>query len=936
MKKIVIFIAAAFASLSLAAQQNPMLQPLPNDPAVKVGQLENGLTYYIRKNSLPEHRAEFYLATKAGGIFETPDQDGLAHFLEHMCFNGTERFPGKGILNYLQSIGAEFGRNINASTGFEETQYMLNNIPVERPEVADSCLLILSEYAHYVLNQQEELDLERPVIIEERRSRRNAQWRTFEASLPYYFGNTKYATCTLIGSEENLRNFEKKSIDTFYATWYHPDRQAVVVVGDIDPERMESKIREYFGRIPACENPAPDPQIEFPANAEPVVGIITDPEITSPSVELTWKSEAAPEAMNGTLMGEMNSLIKSIVGKVMNERLDDITSKTGAPFINAYLYISTLIYDSIDAVMSEVTLREDNVLEGFRAFFSEIERLRRYGITDAEYERAKAEIVSGNEAAVEKAPTRKNPEFIRRILNNFYDCKPYMEPSVEKQIDDALLGQLNASILNQIIPQLFTEENFVVLFNGSGKEGSVTPEAQQLLDIIAEVKASDIKPLEGEEVASSFMDSSKLKGAKVAKTAPGIYGSTVWTLKNGVEVYLLPTEYTKDQIRMNLWREAGSSLIATEDLATFDSSILGLFYQNSGVAGFTGSQTKKMLTGKNVSVQPYLGVLTNGISATSTKKDLETAFQLMYLTYEQPRFDPDEFQVGIDQLASMLPGMMENPRYKLQKGFYGTAYGNNPRKQIISESTLENASIATLQKYYKMLFSGTKGLKLAIVGDFKPEEIQPLVEKYIGGIKKGGKKLAWVDPGEDYVKGEVRVASPDKMETPLCTAIILYTSPMAYTAANEAALDALSYIIDMRNTTILREEIGGTYGASSPTELSDMPKEEALLEVAFACKPELCDTLVSTAQKIISDMAADGPTDEEFSMTVLNLKKNIPEKRIGNAYWLNLIKDYTMNPVEWDKAYEEAVEKLTAEDVRDAARVLVASGNIIEFVQKPE
>ena len=935
MKKIFIFLAAALASLSLAAQ-NPMMQPLPNDPAVKIGKLDNGLTYYIRKNSLPEHRAEFYLATKAGGIYETPDQDGLAHFLEHMCFNGTERFPGKGILNYLQSIGAEFGRNINASTGFEETQYMLNNIPVERPTVADSCLLILSEYAHYVLNEQEELDLERPVIIEERRTRRNAQWRTLEASLPYYFGDTKYATCTLIGSEENLKTFEKHSIDTFYATWYHPGNQAVVVVGDIDPDRIEAKIKEYFGRIPAAENPAPQPQIEFPANAEPVVGILTDPELTSSSVELIWKSEAQPEEINATIMGELTSLVKSIVGGVMYERFDDITSKTGAPFIGGGLYISSLIYDSIDAVMADVTLREDNILEGFRAFYTEIERLRRYGITDAEYERVKADIVSRNEAAVEKASTRKNPEFIRSILSNFFDCKPMMEPAVEKQIDDALLGQINATVLNQMIPQFFTEENFVMLFNGPGKEGSVTPTEQQLLDIVAEVKASDVKPLEGEEIASEFMDGSKLKGAKVSKTAAGVYGSTVWTLKNGVEVVLLPTEYTKDQIRMSLWREGGRSLIATADLDSFDDNVIGMFYQNSGIAGFTGSQTKKMLTGKNVYVQPYFGSLTSGINATSTKKDLETAFQLIYLTYMQPRFDADEYQVGLDQLASMLPGMQENPRYKLQKDFYRVAYGNNPRKKVISQSTLEAAKLATVEKYYKKLFSGTKGLKLIIVGDFTPAEIQPLVEKYVGGIKKGGKKLAWVDTNEDFVSGEVRTAVPTKMETPLCTSFIVYSTPMDYTAANQAALDALSYILDMRNTTILREEIGGTYGASSPVQLNDLPKHKAILQVVFAAKPELNDTLVTTAQKIVADMAADGPTEEEFNMTVLNLKKNVPENRINNGYWLNLIKDYYLDSVEWDKAYEAAVNGLTAADVQKAAKALVESGNIIEFVQKPE
>ena len=935
MKRFFIFLVAAIASLSLSAQ-NPMMQPLPNDPAVKVGKLDNGLTYYIRKNALPEHRAEFYLATKAGGIFETPDQDGLAHFLEHMCFNGTERFPGKGILNYLQSIGAEFGRNINASTGFEETQYMLNNIPVERESVADSCLLILSEYAHFVLNEQEELDLERPVIVEERRSRRNAQWRTLEASLPYYFGNTKYATCTLIGSEENLKTFQKSSIDTFYATWYHPDRQAVIVVGDIDPDHIEAKIAEYFGRIPACENPAPEPQIEFPANAEPVVGVITDPELTSSEIEIIWKSEAMPEAYNATVMGEMFSLVKSIVGQTMYERFDDITSKTGAPYIRGSFGFGSLIYDAIDASFASVTLREDNILDGFRAYYTEIERLRRYGITDAEFNRAKAQIVADNEAAVEKASTRKNPEFIRRMLNNFFDSKPFMDPETEKQIDDALLGQLNANVVNQILGQLLTEDNMVMLFNGAGKEGSFTPTEQQMLDVVAEVKASDVKPLEGEEIASEFMDASKLKASAVKKTAPGVYGSTVWTLKNGVEVTLLPTEYTKDQIRMSLWREGGRSLIATEDLDSFDDNVISMFYQNCGVAGFTGSQTKKMLTGKNVYVQPYLGSLTSGIDATSTKKDLETAFQLMYLTYMQPRFDADEYQVGVDQLKSMLPGIMENPQYKLQRDFYNTAYGNNPRKGVISEKTLENVSIATVQKYYKKLFSGTKGLKLIIVGDFNPDEIKPLVEKYIGGIKKGGKQLNWVDPKEEYVQGEVRVAVPTKMETPLCTAIILYSTSMEYSPANDAALDALSYILDMRNTTTLREEIGGTYGASSPTDLRDLPTSRAMLQVAFACKPELCDTLVSTAQVIVEDMAKNGPTEEEFNMTVLNLKKNVPEHRINNGYWMNLIKDYNLLPVEYDKAYEEAVNNLTAADVQNAARVLVESGNIIEFVQKPE
>ena len=935
MKKLFLFVFAAFAALTLSAQENPMLAPLPNDPAYRIGHLENGLTYYIRQNKLPEKRAEFYLLTKAGGIFETPDQDGLAHFLEHMCFNGTERFPGKGILSYLQSIGAEFGRNINASTGFEETQYMLNNIPVERPEVADSCILILSEYAHYVLNETEEIDLERPVIVEERRSRRNAQWRTMEASLPYWFGDTKYASCTLIGQEENLLSFKKESIDNFYAAWYHPDRQAVVVVGDIDPDRIEAKIGEYFGRIPKCENPAPDPEIDFPANKEPVVAVLTDPELTTPDISVMWKSEADPEEYNATMVGEMNSLVKSLITRMMDERFNDITSKPGSPYISGSYGFGSLIYDRIDMTEADVTLRDDNILEGFRAFYTEIERMRRYGFSDDEFARAKKSIESANEAAVERAATRKNPQFIRPVMNNFFDQWPLLEPSMEQQLDAMMLGQMNAAMLSQIVPQLFTEENMVVMYTGPKKDGIATPSGEQLMQVIAEVQASDIKPLEGEEIADSFLDESKLKPGKVKKTGTGSYGSTTWTLKNGIEVTLLPTDYAKDQILFRLWREGGRSLVATEDLASIDGSILQLYNRNSGIAGFTGTQASKMLTGKHVSVNPYIGSLSNGISGSSTRKDLETAFQLAHLYITDPRFDADEYQVGLDQLSAMLPGMLETPNYKLQKKVAEVLYGDNPRRQAISPETVEVASVEGYEKIYRSLFSGTKGLNLVIVGDFVPAEIQPLVEKYFGSLKKGGKALAWKDAGEDLVNGTVKVNDPVKMETPLTTVLVVYHTPMEYDQKNYAALNALSYILDMRYTATLREEIGGTYGASTAVDLSDLPKEEGMLQVVFQCKPEVTDLLVQSAEEQVKTFSLEGPTEEEFNMAVLNLRKNIPENRLSNSYWLGLITDYRMNPVEVDKAYEEAVEKLTPADVQAAAIKLLSKENMIEFIQSP-
>jgi len=938
MRKAVISIVAAIAAtLCLSAQDNPMMRPLPNDPAVKVGKLDNGLTYYIRHNEQPAHRAEFYLATNVGAIVETPDQDGLAHFLEHMCFNGTEHFPDKAILNYLRSIGAEFGRNVNASTGFEETQYMLNNIPVERETVVDTCLMILCDYAHYVVNDPKEIDAERGVIIEERRQRRNASWRSMEASLPYIFGkDSKYASCTLIGQQESLENFKPESLHNFYKTWYHPDMQAVVVVGDVDVDRTETKIKEIFGKIPAEPNPKAKEVLPFPANKEPVVGIYTDPELTSPEISMIWKSEAAPEEINPTIAGEMQSLLKSLIARMMRERFNDITSKPNAPFLNGSLYISDVIYEAIDGVDADVTLKEDNMMEGFKAFYTEIERMRRHGFTDGEFERAKSDIISSLETRVEKASTRKNAQLVQPLLRNFFDKYPYMEPEKELELDKMILGQLNASTLSAVASQLITDENLVILYSGPQKEGLVTPGEQQILRAIKEVKESDIKPLEGEELPSQFIDPSTLKGSSITKTGTGPYNSTEWHLSNGARVIVYPTEHTKDQILIYSYRNGGASLIPTEDLDSFEANIYGLFQQNCGIGEFTGTQASKMLSGKNVSVEPYISSYRSGVSGNTTRKDMETAFQLFYMYYAQPRFDADEYNVGIDQLRSILPNFVNTPNFKLTKGVTETLYGNNPRMTIISEETLNKASISTVERDYRKLFSDAGGLTVMIVGDVKPEEVKPYVEKYVGSIKAGTETPTWVDTHEYVVDGIVEKKVPETMETPKSTVYITYHAPHAYSTEYEAACDVIRYIMNIRYTNSLREEIGGTYGASTQATISRIPRQEATMVISFQCNPELCDTLLTVAKKQLEEFAQDGPTKDEFDKAILNLKKNIPEQRISNSYWLNKIRVALEYGEDEDKAYEQAVSNLTPEKVRKALQDILSAGNKVEYVMVPK
>ena len=942
MKKILIVLASCALLCGLPARaQNQeeamqqMMAALPNDPAVRVGHLDNGLTYYIRHNELPKGRAEFYLATNVGAIQETPDQDGLAHFLEHMCFNGTEHFPDKGILDYLRSIGAEFGRNVNASTGFEETQYMLNNIPVERPTVVDTCLMILCDYAHFVKNEAEEIDKERGVIIEERRQRRNAQWRSMEAALPIYFKGTKMEHCTLIGRQESLETFKPESLRNFYATWYHPDMQAVVVVGDVDVDRTEAKIREIFSIIPKCENPQPKEHLSVPDHAEPYVGVITDPETTTPSIEMIWHSEATPESYNATVVGQMEDLVKVLIQLVMQERFADIISKPDSPYLAGAFSITDLIYEDIDAVVGQVGLKEDNILGGFKAFYTELERMKRFGLNDDEVNRAKKEVETILDNAVKKAPTRRNSEFVGPILSHFFDNEPFMEPEVEKQVVGQILAQVNAQILSMMTAQLLTDENLVVVYSGPEKEGIATPTAQQLLDAIAEVKASDVKPMEGEEIASEFLDPAALKGAKSKKAKKTIYDATQWTLSNGVKVIFLPTDYTKDQILFNLYKDGGSSLIPTADVPSLDENIFGLYLNNTGVAGFSGTQVSKMLTGKTLSVTPYVNNLAHGISGNTTVQDLETTLQLVYLFFTQPRFDQDEYDNGINQIKAVLPNLMEQPNYKLQKELYKVLYNDNPRRALISQETLDAASLATLEKDYRMLFNDAAGATFLVVGDVDMDTLKPLVEKYVGSIPKGKKALNWVDDGVRIPKGRIEDVITVDMQTPKSTVAQVYTAYLPYTAERKAAMDAVSYILDIRYTNSLREDEGGTYGASTNAGFSRRPEERIMLQVVFDCRPSLCDKLRSLAIDGINDFAQNGPTDEEVTSAVLNLQKNIPERRQTNSYWQNAIESYEIYGRDSDAEYEAAVASLTKEKIQSVLQSFLAQGNLLEVVMKP-
>ena len=601
MKRIIILIAAVLAATAAFGQQP---QALPNDPAVKVGKLENGLTYYIRQNDKPAQRAEFYLATDVGAFQEEDDQDGLAHFLEHMCFNGTKNFPEKKLLEWLQSIGAEFGRNINASTGFEQTQYMLNNIPIVRETIIDSCLLVLHDYAHFVTCDPKEIDSERGVILEERRTRRDAGWRMFEKSLPYYYGDTPYAKRTLIGGEEQLKTFKYESLTNFYRKWYNPDMQAVIVVGDFDVDMMENKIKTIFSDIPAPATPTVKVEHKLPGNVEPLVAVLTDPEAQGSGIEIMWKTEPLPKQYMNTDMAYLQNILKAYIKIIMAERFSDIASKPGSPFLGASFGVGSLCNTS-DAVFGNVSFKDGEAIPALTAYMTELEKMKRFGFSEGEVKRATENLLSSYDRAVEAASTRKNADFVKPLLNNFYDNKPYMDPETEQMIGKQFCSMLTAPMLSQVVSQLIPEENLLIIYTGPEKAGLANPTEQEILNVLETVKNSDIQANEEEDLNEPLI-SKELAGSPVVKENEGIHGSTVWTLANGLKVIALPTEYKKDQVMFSLEMDGGKNNIAVEDLASFEDNIWGLYLANTGLSKFTGTQLPKMLAGKRASASPYI------------------------------------------------------------------------------------------------------------------------------------------------------------------------------------------------------------------------------------------------------------------------------------------------------------------------------------------
>jgi Predicted Zn-dependent peptidases len=936
MKKNLVFTLCSllFTGMIWAQPVNPQ-SVLQNDPSVRVGVLDNGLTYYIKYNGKQEKRAEFYLFTDVGAIQETPEQDGLAHFLEHMCFNGTKNFPGKGILNYMESIGARFGENINAGTGVEQTSYMLNNIPVIREGIIDTSLLVLHDYAHFVTNDPEEIDKERPVIMEELRGGMNASRRMREAMFKVLYKDSKYANCNVIGTLDGLASFPYSALTDFYQTWYRPDLQAVIVVGDIDVDAVENKIKTIFADIPKPGTPNPKVIFPVPDNKEPLIAIVTDPEATSTSVGILYKSPAGLKEDNNLGMTYLAGMVKSMASRMLNQRLSEISRQENAPFLNAGVGFYD-ICKPLEVFTLDAGCKDGAGLIAFEAALKELERVDQFGFTDSELERVKTSMLRNMERRVEMAADRRNGEFVQGYIQHFSSNRPYMTPEYELELFKGYMPFISVAAINQFVKESIKEENVVITYNAPQRDGLTVPTEKDLLAVMTNVKRSKLTPYEDSVSDEPLVKVETLKGGKVVKEEKGMYDSQIWTLENGVTVIVKPTELRKDEVMMSAYKDGGRSIVATADLPSIDGNVFGMYASLSGVSNFTAVELGKKLTGKIASLSPTISQYEQGFSGSSSSKDIETMLQLLYLRMTAPRFVASEFAPAMAQLQAVVPNLKKQPSFVFQTAFMGMLYQNNPRREMISEGYLEKIDFKRTERVYKALLGTADGMRFVFVGDFQIDALKSLVEKYIGSLPVKGETPAWKDEGIYVIKGKKDFTMATEMEVPKTSIMQYYHGEIPYTIENIHVATALKQIMDLTYTERIREEEGGTYGVGVQVALSPRPIESFTMTVSFDTDMEKAAKLKDLAYSSFVEIAENGPTDEQMQKTIGNMLKRYQEQQIMNSYWYSCLLNFYKYNIDNYSNYEALVNKISKDDIRALAAKILKEGNFIDARLDPK
>ncbi len=922
MKKLISFLLMLVAVSAVSAQMQ--MPPVPLDPAVKTGKLNNGLTYYIRHNEWPEKRCDFYIAQRVGSMQEEDDQRGLAHFLEHMCFNGTTHFPGDALKQYLERIGVKFGENLNAYTSFDETVYNINNVNVEIAGAVDSCLLILHDWSHDLLLEDKEIDKERGVIEEEWRVRRSAQLRLIEAALPTICKDSKYAERMPIGTMEVVKNFPYETLRSYYRKWYRPDLQALIVVGDVDPDAVEKKLQEMFADIaPAAANAAVREEFPVPDNQEPLVFIGKDKEFTGMVASVMFKTEPLPRELRGTMAYIAQDYVEDAISGMLNERLNELTRKADAPFSGASVSFGDfLVAKTKEALSLDISMKENRYAEGIKAAYRELLRASRGGFTESEYDRFKQEYLSQIDAAYEARDKRTNTSFVNDYVRHFIDNIPAAGIEWEHQMMNQIVPNIPLDMINQAIGEL-SQDNRVILVFMPEKEGLACPTEQEVLSAMTEVDGEDIAAFTEEVSTEPLVPELKSK-VKVKKITDDIYGAKLITLSNGMKIHVKQTDYSPNKIVFRATSWGGNSLYGNDEY--INASNIGLVHQG-GLGNFSAVELNKKLAGKQASVSSSVNVRSEGISANCVKKDLETMLQLVYLNFTSPRRDDEAFTSAIERSRNALKNQDLNPQTALQDSVISVVYNNNVRAKRFKEEDLDRINYDRLLEMYKERFANAGDFEYYLVGDVNADSVAPLLAKYLGALPAKGKKEKYKMIDQRMTKGERECFFTKEQDTPNSLNVFLYHAPMKETLRNDILVDMLQQAMQMLYTETVREDNGGAYGVPVSASLSDYPEEIATAQIVLPTAPEKRESMTGIVNDGIKKMMAEGPSEENLGKIKEYMLRSHQEDLKNNGYWMTSLVSKTRYNQEFVEGYEECVQSITIEDIKKVAQDIFGSGN---------
>jgi zinc protease len=932
MKKLSFAMACILAfGMSAMAQQ----MPTPLDPNVRQGKLDNGLTYLIRHNEKPAQRANFYIAQKVGSVLEEENQRGLAHFLEHMAFNGLDHFPKKAMLDYMERNGVKFGTNVNAWTSFEQTVYMLNNVPTTNPGLVDSCLLVLHDWSSFISLEDDEIENERGVILEEMRQGQGAEMRIYDKILPEIYPNSPYGVpMPIIGTEEVVAHFDHQFLRDYYHKWYRPDLQGIIVIGDIDVDQIENRLKEMFADIPAPVNPAE--RVHFPVadNEEPIVTIATDVEETSYDISIFYKHDITPVEMRSDVNYWIGTIVERLISQMFNNRLRELTQKPNPPFIYGNGYYGTfIISDTKDAWSIAASAKDkDGIDEAITALVTESNRMKEFGFTASEYERAKADMLRQYETQYEERNKQETGRYFYPMLSHFLTNEPLMGIETEYALIQQMLPALPLEAINAYAKEMVTDNNIVIVLTGPEKEGETLPNKAELLGLFNKANEMPVEAYE-ETVSNEPLLAELPNSGKIVKTELlNEFDATMLTMDNGVKVIYKATDFKDDEILMSAYSFGGLSVMDESNPYTLQeiNSLMGI----GGVGNFSAIDLPKILAGKHVRVNPNINNYTEGISGSCSVKDLETMLQLTYLYFNNLRSDDEAFQSYLTRTKARLANVESDPMTAFSDSLVKVLYNNHPLNKRMKADDYDKIDYAKAMQMAAERFADPNNFVFTFVGNI-PETFEPMVAQYLGGMKATKNNETWRDNGRGWPKTNKICHYEKAMENPKATCYMFYNGDMEYTPANLMCMDLLNDILDIVYTEKIREDEGGTYGVGTSGIVQKYPEGNFMLLIGFETNKEMYAKLMDIAKIELQRIADEGPRPQDLQKVKEYKLKKHSEDLENNRYWMNNIQDYLRDGINLMEGYDELVNGVTGKDIANMAKTIL-KGYHKEVVQLPE